>query len=197
MKTLRDFFMFYATDTCFRIVGALILSHIQTIFLVISVVNNIKLTRREVDDRQTYRRYQFHRVPYVMSFLLCTTLTGLMTAPVMNAEYRMQTDLLYDLATLFVYFCGLFCLYRLEAGLAIFMHLYLCLPIICLGLKYFPEEAAVLGIGVVVDGGLLCLMIWCKKGSKLAKKYLEIKSVWDLDDQSSSDNAKVLTPGRS
>lgn len=197
MKTLHDFSMFYATNTWLKIVGAMILSHIQTIFLAISVVNNIKLTRRKVDDKRAYRRYQLHRVPYVIGFLLCTTLTGLMTDPVMNAEYKMQTSFLYDMVMLLAYLCGLYCLYQLEAGLAVFMHLYLCLPVMCLGLKYCPDVAPALGIGMLADGGLICLIVWSLKGSKVAKKYLGIRTAWDLDDQKLSDDAKVLTPGRS
>ena len=179
MNFVSEVFKFYQTDSLsILIYSQVVMIIFPIIFLAMSLIDNLRLTHKKIEDKPSRRAYHLKRLLYLMAYIACNVIANLVIYPVMCADVELPTNLVVDVLLIATYLYASHCLMQLEAGTALLMHLAICLPIMYVFDKYLNAGAA--SVGLVAAMGWLYLVYWSKCGNSLARKYFRINSVWDL-----------------
>ena len=117
MEFIANIVSYYANATLFSWVAALGLPTIYLwSFLIASIVGNFRTVQKKIADEKMRRRYYLSRIPYLIAFFICSSISWLALVPVITADSVVQTTLGIELCLIGMFIFCTFCLYRLEAG---------------------------------------------------------------------------------
>ena len=132
MNFVSEVFKFYQTDSLSSLIYSQVVMIIfPIIFLTMSLINNLRLTHKKIEDKPSRRTYHLKRLLYLMAYIACNVIANLVIYPVVRTDVELPTNLVVDVLLIATCLYALHCLMQLEAGTALLMHLAICLPIMC------------------------------------------------------------------
>ena len=94
MNFVSEVFKFYQTDSLSILIYSQVVMIISPIiFLAMSLIDNLRLTHKKIEDKPSRRAYHLKRLLYLMAYIACNVIANLVIYPVMRADVELPTNL--------------------------------------------------------------------------------------------------------